>query len=67
MKLQVNGQFREFDTDPMTVDSLLAALDLGGKPVVVELNQEAIFPAAYPSTPVTDGSRVEIVLIAAGG
>jgi len=67
MKLTVNGQIMEFDAPSHTVASLLEAVGLGGKPVVVELNQEAVFPADYPATAVGDGSSIEIVTIAAGG
>ncbi|MDB6079172.1 MAG: thiamine biosynthesis protein ThiS [Akkermansiaceae bacterium] len=67
MKLTVNGQIMEFDANAHTVESLLESLEMGGKPVVVELNQDAVFPADYPSTAVTDGAQIEIVTIAAGG
>lgn len=53
--------------DATTVDRLLASIGLAGKPVVVELNEQAVFPRDYPQTPVTDGDRVEIVTLAAGG
>lgn len=67
MKLTVNGQIMEFDAATHTVESLLEALGMGGKPVVVELNQDAVFPADYSETNVADGAQVEIVTIAAGG
>ena len=51
----------------MTVTELLETLGLGGKPVVVELDEEAVFPRAYPDTPVGEGARVEVVALAAGG
>ena len=67
MKLVINGQSRDFPQESFTVTSLLAALELSGKPVVVELNREAVLASGYDTTPVADGSEVEIVLIAAGG
>ena len=67
MKLVLNGESRSFETNISNVSSLLEALDLGGKPVVVELDQEAVFPAEYAATAVRDGANVEIVMIAAGG
>lgn len=67
MTLTINGQERDFSSKDFTVFALLEALGLGGKPVVVELDQEAVFPADYPSTAVRDGAAVEIVVIAAGG
>ena len=50
-----------------TVASLLESLGLAGKPVVVELDGEAIFPRDHAQTLVPDGARVEIVTLAAGG
>jgi len=67
MNLTINGEARSFESGISSVSSLLEVLGLGGKPVVVELDQEAVFPASYPSTQVKDGAKVEIVMIAAGG
>jgi thiamine biosynthesis protein ThiS len=67
MTLTLNGSPRSFDTGTLTVASLLAALGLGGKPVVVELDREPVFPADYATTEVLDGASLEIVTIAAGG
>ncbi|MEM1083855.1 MAG: sulfur carrier protein ThiS [Verrucomicrobiota bacterium] len=67
MTLTINGQTRSFETTYLTITTLLTELGMGGKPVVVELNREAVLPANYPSTDVTDGSELEIVTIAAGG
>ena len=67
MTLQLNGQARSFDAAAFTVSSLLDSLGLGGKPVVVELDREPVFPADYAATAVRDGANVEIVTIAAGG
>ncbi len=50
---------------PLT--GLLDTLGLAGKPVVVELNETAVFPRDYPQTSVKPGDRVEIVTLAAGG
>ncbi len=50
-----------------TVTSLLESLGLAGKPVVVELDGEAIFPRNHQQTRVREGARVEIVTLAAGG
>jgi sulfur carrier protein len=49
------------------VASLLESLGLAGKPVVVELDGEAVFPRDHPQTRISDGARVEIVTLAAGG
>ena len=67
MTLTLNGSPRDFEADTFTVATLLEALGLGGKPVVVELDREPVFPADYATTAVRDGASVEIVVIAAGG
>ena len=67
MTLILNGSTRTFAAETFTVASLLEALGLGGKPVVVELDREPVFPADYAATEVRDGASVEIVTIAAGG
>jgi sulfur carrier protein len=67
MTLTLNGTTRAFDADAFTVATLLDTLGLGGKPVVVELDREPVFPADYAATDVKDGASLEIVTIAAGG
>ncbi len=67
MILTLNGSPRSFEADNFTVATLLDALGLASKPVVVELDREPVFPADYAATDVRDGASVEIVTIAAGG
>lgn len=67
MTLTLNGSPRTFEADTFTVATLLDALGLAGKPVVVELDREPVFPADYATTEVLDGASLEIVTIAAGG
>ncbi len=51
----------------VSIEALLASIGLAGKPVVVELNEQAVFPRDYPRAVVEPGARVEIVALAAGG
>lgn len=51
----------------ITVEQLLGNLGLAGKPVVVELDGQAVFPRDHAQTVVKPGARVEIVTLAAGG
>ena len=67
MTLTLNGSPRTFEANVFTVASLLDSIGFGGKPVVVELDREPVFPADYATTSVIDGANVEIVTIAAGG
>lgn len=64
--ITLNGSPHPLDR-AATIASLLDSLGLAGKPVVVELNQQAVFPRDYPQTPVEPGDRLEIVTLAAGG
>ncbi|MGL4401727.1 MAG: sulfur carrier protein ThiS [Luteolibacter sp.] len=66
MKIQLNGNPHELEA-PLTVSALLQSIGLGEKPVVVELDERAIFPREFSSVLVVEGSRVEIVALAAGG
>jgi len=67
MTLTLNGSPHTFEADTFSVASLLDALGLAGKPVVVELDREPVFPADYATTEVREGANLEIVTIAAGG
>ena len=66
MKIQLNGQPHELES-AMPVSDLLESIGFGGKPVVVELDEQAIFPRDYSSVWVEAGARIEIVTLAAGG
>jgi thiamine biosynthesis protein ThiS len=66
MTIQVNGSAR---TAPvaMTVRALLEELGFDHQPVVVELNQRALFPREHAQQKLKDGDVIEIVQITAGG
>ena len=66
MKLHVNGEILEL-SHSQTIKDVLKCIGLDNKPVVVELNERAIFPRDYAEKVVNDGDRLEIVTIAAGG
>jgi sulfur carrier protein len=66
MKIQLNGNPHEIAA-VMTVSDLLESIGFGGKPCVVELDEQAVFPRDFPTMRVEDGARVEIVTLAAGG
>lgn len=66
MKIQLNGNTHEI-AGAMTVSELLESIGFGGKPCVVELDEQAVFPRDYGTVSVPDGARVEVVTLAAGG
>ncbi len=61
-----NGEKRPLQL-PSTVESFLVSQGLLARSVVVELNGEALAPSEFPSKPVREGDRLEIVRIVAGG
>lgn len=64
--ITLNGKPHEIDGST-SLDRLLDSLGLAGKPVVIELDEQAVFPRDYAATTVNPGSRVEVVTLAAGG
>lgn len=64
--ITLNGAPHPLDS-PVSITQLLETIGLADKPVVVELNEQAVFPRDYPQTQVEPGARVEIVALAAGG
>jgi len=66
MTLTINGESRELPA-AITLKALLSDLGFGEKPVVVELNQEALAPSEFEKRQLNDGDRLEIITIAAGG
>ena len=66
MNLTINGENRQFD-DGLVLQALIMELGLAEKPVVVELNQEALAPSEFEAQELSDGDQLEIITIAAGG
>jgi thiamine biosynthesis protein ThiS len=64
--ITLNGQSHAIE-GTITLVRLLESIGLADKPVVVELNEQAIFPRDYAATSVENGARIEIVTLAAGG
>jgi thiamine biosynthesis protein ThiS len=66
MRLQLNGEPREFD-GPMTVASLVEKLGLDARKIAIERNLEIVPRSTYGSVALTDGDRLEIVNFVGGG
>lgn len=66
MQITLNGQAHEL-AGPATLSALLESLGLNGKPVVAELNREAVLPRLFPETVINAGDSLEIITLAAGG
>ena len=66
LKITFNGDPLEID-GPLAVDRLLAALEIDQRRVAVEHNLRILKRAAYGSTLVHDGDRIEVVHAVGGG
>ena len=66
MTIQLNGERYEVP-ESLTVDALLARLEIDGRRVAVELNEFVVKKAAYAETIVNDGDAVEVVNFVGGG
>lgn len=66
MTIILNGQPHALEGQT-SIRQLLSHLGMEARPVVVELDERALFPRDYDHTLLADGSRVEIVALAAGG
>ena len=66
IQLSVNGQVQRVEPGA-SVARLLEALELSGKRVAVERNGEIVPRSRYPSTRLSEGDALEIVLAVGGG
>ena len=66
MVITLNGERFEL-SQPMTVDALLASLEIDPRRVAVEHNLSIIRRQRYPEVVVDEGDTVEIVNFVGGG
>jgi len=66
IRIFVNGEARTI-TSAVTLVDLLATLELNGKRIAVEVNQEIISRSSFANTFLHDDDRVEIVHAIGGG
>ena len=66
MRILVNGEVQEVP-EGTTVAALLARMDLGGRRLAVERNQEILPRSAYAQTVLHDEDRIEVVHAVGGG
>ena len=66
VQIVLNGQLRGLEPGT-TLAGLVASLDLGGRRMAVEINEEVIPRSEYPEHLLGDGDRVEIVHAVGGG
>jgi thiamine biosynthesis protein ThiS len=66
MKLQINGDEKTFNSS-LTLAALVETLGMKADRVAVELNLDIVPRDRWPSTPLNDGDRLEIVHFVGGG
>ena len=66
MNLTINGKTRQCDA-PLTVDKLIASLQLDADRVAVEHNRIVLLKGDFAATPLSDGDILEIVQFVGGG
>ncbi len=67
MRVQLNGQERDFDPPLATIADLVRVLELEGKRIAVEHNGAIVPKSRYSDTPLAAGDRLEIVGAVGGG
>jgi sulfur carrier protein len=66
MQVTINGQSRDL-ADGVTIAQLLDQLQLGGKPVAVEVNLDLVPRQRHGEHRLAAGDRLEIVTLVGGG
>jgi sulfur carrier protein len=66
MNLVLNGEKRNMP-GICTVSELLDKLKISGAPILVEQNGQVVPRTQFAATNLTDGDRIEIVRVVAGG
>jgi sulfur carrier protein len=66
LNLRINGEHREV-VDNLTLQELISQLDLTPERIAIELNQNVVRRAEWPSTVLKENDRVEIVHFVGGG
>jgi sulfur carrier protein len=66
MRIQLNGEPYEL-ANGQTIADLLAGLELTGRRVAVELNQDIVPRSLHSDTALREGDRVEVVHAIGGG
>jgi sulfur carrier protein len=69
MKLQINGEERDFDDlpAPFTLSALVEMLSMKADRVAVELNRDIVPRDRWVATALGEGDRIEIVHFVGGG
>jgi len=66
LRVQLNGETKEL-AEGLSLEELLAQLNLAPERLAVELNREVVRRADWPRVKLSEGDRVEIVHFVGGG
>lgn len=67
MQIVLNGKPLILDDTSRTIAALIEQLQLTGKRIAVEINEEIVPRSAHANTPIREGDKVEIVHAIGGG
>ncbi len=67
MKISINGNIKQFDSENMTISALVVTLNLTGKRLAIEKNGEIVPRSQFAETKLQDGDKLEIVGAVGGG
>lgn len=67
MRLQINGEERDFSAERLTLAALVEQLGMKADRVAIELNRDIVARERWSATDLSDGDRLEIVHFVGGG
>ena len=67
MKISINGNVRQLDSENMTISALVMILNLTGKRLAIEKNGEIVPRSQFDAVNLQDGDKLEIVGAVGGG
>jgi thiamine biosynthesis protein ThiS len=67
VRIQINGEPREFQQALLSLDQLIDTLSLPPQRIAVEVNKTMVRQRDWPTTLLKDGDQVEIVHFVGGG
>ena len=67
MKISINGNVRQLDSENMTISTLVMTLNLTGKRLAIEKNGEIVPRSQFDAVNLQDGDKLEIVGAVGGG
>ncbi len=67
MKISINGNVRQLDSENMTISALVVTLNLTGQRLAIEKNGEIVPRSQFDAVNLQDGDKLEIVGAVGGG